>query len=165
MCVHWLKKVCRKGEQCEYLHLYVEEKIPICKFFKENGHCYQELTQCVYRHPKEQESGASKKQEQCPYYERGFCKTGRTECKFWHGPENNYQKVCSNYALGFCPAGPNCKYVHVKSFIAPADLSLKRLANFPDEENWMDGQLHGQIRHHPYGGHGHPGGYNRPHHD
>lgn len=40
VCVHWLKKVCRKGEQCEYLHLYVEEKIPICKFFKENGHCY-----------------------------------------------------------------------------------------------------------------------------
>jgi len=39
VCVHWLKKVCRKGDTCEYLHMYVEEKIPICRFFKERGHC------------------------------------------------------------------------------------------------------------------------------
>ena len=41
VCVHWLKKVCRKGDACEYLHMYIEEKIPICKFFKETGHCHQ----------------------------------------------------------------------------------------------------------------------------
>ena len=39
VCVHWLKNVCRKGNQCEYLHRYVEDKIPICRFFKERGHC------------------------------------------------------------------------------------------------------------------------------
>lgn len=41
VCVHWLKKVCRKGDNCEYLHFYVEEKIPVCKFYKENGQCHQ----------------------------------------------------------------------------------------------------------------------------
>jgi len=39
VCVHWLKNVCRKGNSCEYLHRYVEDKIPICRFFKERGHC------------------------------------------------------------------------------------------------------------------------------
>lgn len=63
VCVHWLKGVCRKGNQCEYLHLYVPEKIPICRFFKERGHCDQQET-CVYRHPdKPDDPGASKKQE------------------------------------------------------------------------------------------------------
>lgn len=140
--MHWLKKVCRKGDTCEYLHMYVEEKIPICRFFKERGHCDQQDTQCVYRHPKEPEPGASKKQEPCPYFERGFCKVGRHTCNYWHGPEHIYQKICINYTLGFCPEGPNCRLTHVKSMIAPQDLSLSRLACFPFEENWMDAGLH-----------------------
>ena len=108
----------------------------------------------MYRHPQEPEPGVSKKQEQCPYYERGFCKLGLgpNNCQFWHRPE----KVCLNYFLGFCPDGPNCKFTHVKSFIAPQDLSLRTIANFPVEENWMDGQLHQMM------GRGH-GGMNQHH--
>jgi hypothetical protein len=68
------------------------------------------------------------------------------------------QRVCENYMLGFCPKGPNCKFIHVRSFIAPQDLSLKVLANFPIEENWMDGQLHSLIGRHQMGNHGGMGG-------
>ena len=119
VCVHWLKKVCRKGDGCEYLHCYIEEKIPICRFFKERGHCDQQET-CVYRHPTQKDDpGASKKQEQCPYHERGFCKLGKHECTYWHGAEDKLQRVCVNYALGFCPDGPKCRYTHVKTMISP----------------------------------------------
>ena len=34
VCVHWLKQACRKGESCEYLHRWIEDRIPICKFFQ-----------------------------------------------------------------------------------------------------------------------------------
>lgn len=40
VCVHWLKQACRKGDACEYLHRYEEDRIPICKFFQQNGHCH-----------------------------------------------------------------------------------------------------------------------------
>jgi hypothetical protein len=46
---------------------------------------------------------------------------------------------------GFCPDGPNCTMQHVRSFIQPTDISLMLLANFPEEENWIDKALHHQI--------------------
>jgi hypothetical protein len=33
VCVHWLNGQCKKGDACEYLHVYQEEKIPACKYF------------------------------------------------------------------------------------------------------------------------------------
>ena len=136
VCVHWLKNNCRKNDKCEFLHVYIEDKIPICKFFKERGHCDQQET-CVYRHPTQKDPGTSKKQEPCPYYERGFCKLG-AQCNYGHGHEEDFQKVCLNYALGFCPDGPKCRFTHVKSMISLQHLSLQKLANFPPEENFMD---------------------------
>jgi hypothetical protein len=47
-------------------------------------------------------------------------------------------KICENYSSGFCPFGPECKYKHLKSVIIGEQSSLKLLANFPDEENWID---------------------------
>ena len=40
--------------------------------------------------------------------------------------------------LGFCPKGPNCTKSHVKSLINPNDMKLSRLANFLQEEDWID---------------------------
>ena len=71
--------------------------------------------------------------EDCPYYERGFCKLGMF-CTFNHAPK----KICENYLYGFCPKGPRCEMEHVKTLIADQDLTLKILANFPDNENWAD---------------------------
>lgn len=30
MCHHWLRGLCQKGEDCEYLHKYIQEKVPDC---------------------------------------------------------------------------------------------------------------------------------------
>lgn len=78
--------------------------------------------------------------EECPYFERGFCRQGfidpnHTICKFM---PHNSAKICVNYTLGFCPNGPNCTQVHVKCVIADMETTLKYLANFPDSENWQD---------------------------
>lgn len=77
VCVHWIKQKCVRGDNCDYLHVYDEQKIPVCRFFQKDGHCPKE-NQCVYRHPNAEPGGTmggnSKKTEPCPYYERGFCK-------------------------------------------------------------------------------------------
>ena len=93
----------------------------------------------MYRHPKRGEADATKKQEPCPYFVRGFCKLG-DRCPFLH----EKKVVCENYMLGFCPLGPKCKYEHIASVINPEDITLKTLANFPQEESWTDKRLYCQ---------------------
>jgi hypothetical protein len=74
--------------------------------------------------------------EDCPYHERGFCKLGIYQCGLGHAPYPT--KICPNYAIGFCPKGPNCELEHVKSIVADTDLTLMTLANFPPSEDWVD---------------------------
>ena len=126
VCMHWWPdNKCKKGaDECGFLHTYIPEKVPVCKTWA-RGFC-PNFDSCKYRHPQQGENGATKKQEPCPYYERGFCKAG-TRCPFLH----EQSQVCENYLLGFCPQGPNCKFAHVKSMISPEALSLATLANFP----------------------------------
>lgn len=112
--------------------------MPICKFIQQNGVCHKQ-DNCVYRHPKPEEGLESKKQERCPYYDKGFCKLGNNlgtgPCIFYH---DESPKICSNFMLGFCPDGPNCMNAHVKSSIVPQDLSLSVLANFDRDDDWQD---------------------------
>ena len=91
VCMFWMKNQCQKGKDCEYLHQYDENRIPVCRFFNDNGFCDHEAT-CQFRHPKPEERGATKKQESCPFYVRGFCKMGRDPCKNWHDTES--QPIC-----------------------------------------------------------------------
>ena len=44
--------------------------------------------------------------------------------------------ICLNYVSGFCPKGPKCEKVHLKSVIIDEVSSLKELANFPDSLNY-----------------------------
>lgn len=44
--------------------------------------------------------------------------------------------MCQNYLIGFCPLGPECPKVHVKSMVSPKDLCLSTIANMPAEFNW-----------------------------
>lgn len=76
---------------------------------------------------------SEKRTEDCPYYERGFCRMG-----FFCTLNHIHKKVCENYIYGFCPKGPDCDMEHVKSVIADNETTLKLLANFPDNENWAD---------------------------
>ena len=75
-----------------------------------------------------------KRIEECPYYERGFCKFKPINCGLAH----MFRKICPNYVIGFCPKGPECELEHIKSIISDASLTLTALANFPEEENWAD---------------------------
>ena len=103
----------------------------------------------MYKHPKPDEINnmmsigqiGSKKQEHCPYFERGFCKNGMDGCDFFHpydSGESSTTKICGNYLLGFCPKGPDCDRAHVRNMISPQDLELSIIANYPMEENWID---------------------------
>ena len=144
VCVHWIKQRCTRGETCDYLHSYDADKLPICRYFTQNGSCHKE-PECVYRHPKATDAvtavGGNKKAERCPYYERCFCKLGNFglfgDCQFQHLPGE--QKICPNYLQGFCPLGPECPDYHLKSLLNPKDIQLSVLANFPPELNWCEG--------------------------
>lgn len=41
VCTHWLRGLCKKGENCEFLHSYDPNKMPICKYYQ-NGNCKNE---------------------------------------------------------------------------------------------------------------------------
>ncbi len=75
VCTHWLRNLCKKGENCEFLHTFDPTKMPICKYYQ-NGNCKNENCQYLHRDPRI-------KATDCPYFERGFCKNGRS-CKNAH---------------------------------------------------------------------------------
>lgn len=67
VCKHWLRGLCKKGDDCEFLHEYNFRKLPECVFFSKNGFCTQ-TPECLYLHIDPQT-----KVSNCPNYEQGFC--------------------------------------------------------------------------------------------
>lgn len=37
VCKHWLRGLCKKGDQCEFLHEYDMTKMPECYFYSKFG--------------------------------------------------------------------------------------------------------------------------------
>ena len=37
VCKHWLRGLCKKGDDCEFLHQYDMEKMPECYFYNKYG--------------------------------------------------------------------------------------------------------------------------------
>jgi cleavage and polyadenylation specificity factor subunit 4 len=68
VCKHWLRGLCKKGENCEFLHEYNLRRMPECWWFAKYGYCASG-DECLYVHPKERKT-------ECPDYKRGFCKLG-----------------------------------------------------------------------------------------
>lgn len=68
VCKHWLRGLCKKGDQCEFLHEYNLRRMPECWWFAKYGYC-SAGDECLYAHPKE-------RRVECPDYNRGFCKLG-----------------------------------------------------------------------------------------
>lgn len=105
VCKHWLKGLCKKGDECDYLHEYNLRKMSECQFFNQNGYC-QNGDECLYVHVKE-----DSKLPMCDDYNAGFCEKG-PRC----GKRHVRRKLCEFYLVGFCPDGPDCKHgVHLKS--------------------------------------------------
>ena len=70
VCKHWLRGLCKKGEDCEFLHEYNLKKMPECWFFTKYGECSN--PECMYLH-----IDPNSKVKECAWYNRGFCKHGK----------------------------------------------------------------------------------------
>uniref|UniRef100_A0A8C5G528 Cleavage and polyadenylation specificity factor subunit 4 n=1 Tax=Gouania willdenowi TaxID=441366 RepID=A0A8C5G528_GOUWI len=68
VCKHWLRGLCKKGDQCEFLHEYDMTKMPECYFYSKFG------PDCRHRHTR---------RVICVNYLVGFCPEGKN-CKFMH---------------------------------------------------------------------------------
>ncbi|XP_072028825.1 cleavage and polyadenylation specificity factor subunit 4-like [Amphiura filiformis] len=102
VCKHWLRGLCKKGDECEFLHQYDMTKMPECFFFTKFGMCSNK--ECPFLH-----IDPMSKMKDCAWYDRGFCKHGPL-CKNRH----IRRVMCQNYLNGFCLDGPNCKFQHPK---------------------------------------------------
>ncbi|KHN84489.1 Cleavage and polyadenylation specificity factor subunit 4 [Toxocara canis] len=109
VCKHWLRGLCKKGDQCEFLHEYDLSKMPECFFFSKYMACSNR--ECPFRH-----IDPESKIKDCPWYDRGFCRHG-PYCKHRH----RRRVLCPSYLAGFCPEGPNCKYAHPSFNLPPID--------------------------------------------
>lgn len=70
VCKHYLRNLCKMGDNCVYTHDFNLRTMPECVWFKKLGKC--ELGgECLYFHPR----GMSRRVE-CPDYNRGFCPSG-----------------------------------------------------------------------------------------
>ncbi|XP_065367266.1 cleavage and polyadenylation specificity factor subunit 4 [Calliphora vicina] len=112
VCKHWLRGLCKKGDQCEFLHEFDMKKMPECYFYSRFNACHNK--ECPFLH-----IDPESKIKDCPWYDRGFCR---------HGPHCRHRHVrrvlCMNYLSGFCPNGWNCKHMHPRFELPPsADLS------------------------------------------
>lgn len=108
VCKHWLRGLCKKGQNCDFMHEYNLRKMPECWFFAKYGFCsngdevsrragagtrkgsLQILTwcrlfhdlQCMYLHVTE-----DMRIRECPQYRKGFCRKG--ESAFSIDPDSN----------------------------------------------------------------------------
>ncbi|KAI5160501.1 cleavage and polyadenylation specificity factor subunit 4 [Nematocida ausubeli] len=109
VCKHWLRGLCKKGDVCEFLHVYALDKMPECWFFSKYGECSNQ--DCLFLH-----IDPNSKSKECIWYTRGFCRHGNS-CRNKH-----YKKrMCFNYEAGFCPLGKKCPYGHPKFETIGAD--------------------------------------------
>ncbi|CAG98156.1 cleavage polyadenylation factor RNA-binding subunit YTH1 [Kluyveromyces lactis] len=115
VCKHWLRGLCKKNDQCEYLHEYNLRKMPECVFFTKNGYCTQS-PECQYLHVDHKSQ-----LEECEDYNMGFCPSGPACTK------KHVKKVlCPRYLVGFCPLGKDCDWSHPK-FKVPSEHSKLRI--------------------------------------
>lgn len=107
VCKHWLRGLCKKGDQCEFLHEYDMTKMPECYFYSRFNACHNK--ECPFLH-----IDPESKIKDCPWYDRGFCR---------HGPLCRHRHVrrvlCTNYLAGFCVDGTTCKYMHPRFELPP----------------------------------------------
>ncbi|MCJ1272561.1 RNA-binding component of cleavage and polyadenylation factor [Puttea exsequens] len=98
ICKHWLKGLCKKGDQCDYLHEYNIRGRAECTNFNRNGYCLAG-EDCNYLHV-----DPATRLPPCPHYEKGFCPLG-PQCAKRHVRK----ALCRFYLAGFCPYGRQCK--------------------------------------------------------
>ncbi|GAA5836439.1 hypothetical protein JCM9279_000392 [Rhodotorula babjevae] len=103
VCKHWLRGLCKKGHQCEFMHEYHLRKMPECWFFAKYGFC-SNGDECMYLHVTE-----DMRIRECPSYRKGFCPRG-PDCELKHVR----RVICQDYLVGFCAKGKDCPFGHPK---------------------------------------------------
>ncbi|MCJ1414355.1 RNA-binding component of cleavage and polyadenylation factor [Xylographa parallela] len=98
VCKHWLRGLCKKGDQCEFLHEYNLRRMPECNHYTRSLYC-PNGEECLYLHV-----DPAMKLPPCPHYEKGFCPMG-PQCSKKHVRKT----ICKFYLVGFCPSGRQCK--------------------------------------------------------
>lgn len=117
VCRHWLRGACVNGENCLYLHEYVDRFVPQCAFFERIGECTN--PECPFSHERPQD-----KMPECAAYRRGFCPQG-PRCELRHVQ----REACPFYLAGFCPLGPRCPLGHpVQELYDSASVTKRILA-------------------------------------
>jgi cleavage and polyadenylation specificity factor subunit 4 len=76
VCTHWLKGLCMKDDDCEFLHQVDPERMPECRH---GLYCMHDgfTAFCPLRHV------AEKDRDECTYFKQGFCMHG-PQCKYRH---------------------------------------------------------------------------------
>lgn len=105
VCKHWLRGLCKKGDDCEFLHVYDITKMPECYFYSMLNLCTNK--ECIFLH-----INPNDKVKDCPWYNRGFCRRG-PDCRLKH----IRRVICTSYLNGFCPRGNNCEAFHGKFYV------------------------------------------------
>mmetsp|Transcript_18419 Transcript_18419/g.36171 ORF Transcript_18419/g.36171 Transcript_18419/m.36171 type:complete len:898 (-) Transcript_18419:46-2739(-) len=72
VCRHWVKDLCMKMDDCEYLHELNPSRMPECRWGEK---C--QVPDCIFKHTKEED------RVECLFYKIGFCRKGQT-CHFRH---------------------------------------------------------------------------------
>jgi cleavage and polyadenylation specificity factor subunit 4 len=141
VCRHWLRGLCMKGDNCEFLHQYDMSKMPECRWGME---C--QVPECPFRHVPDEE------RVECAFYRQGFCSHG-PNCRYRHiklareecpeqadfslqskvadeenvkrrksQPVNEFFKIaiCKHWAkMGSCPFNDECHFAHGEKELRP----------------------------------------------
>ncbi|ETW07878.1 hypothetical protein H310_02294 [Aphanomyces invadans] len=141
VCRHWLRGLCMKGDNCEFLHQYDMSKMPECRWGME---C--QVPECPFRHVPDED------RMECAFYKQGFCSHG-SACRYRHvklpreecpviadfslqskvaeeesakrrkaQPVNEFFKIaiCKHWEKqGTCPFGEECHFAHGEKELRP----------------------------------------------
>lgn len=66
VCKYWLENRCKKGQNCEYVHENIKDKLPECSL----GMQCPRVKDCPFKH-------TLKIIKDCPSYSSGYCKDGK----------------------------------------------------------------------------------------
>ena len=72
VCRYWLNNCCKKGDTCEFLHSFDEERMPECR---KGSLCGD--PSCFLKHPSKDDKPV------CPNFSAGFCSLGHS-CQWRH---------------------------------------------------------------------------------